>query len=70
MTSQEADFDAGLDFDRFGMTGFFEAGVPTIILRMSSSFSGFREIGLALAMLSRYRKLLGLTIPYYNSHIE
>jgi hypothetical protein len=68
VTGQEADFDADLDFDRFGMTGFFEAGVATIILRMSSSFSGFREIGFALAILSLYRKLLRLTYPYYNSH--
>jgi hypothetical protein len=52
VTSQEADFDADLDFVRFGMTGFFEAGVPTIILSMSSSFNGFSEIGFALAIVT------------------
>ena len=62
MTSQEADFDADLDFDRFGMTGFFEAGVSTIILNMSSSFNGFSEIGLALAMFSCCRVVHNTTI--------
>ena len=50
MTSQARDFDADLDFDRFLLTGFFEAGAPTMILSMSSSFNGFSEIGLALAI--------------------
>ena len=50
MTSQARDFDADLDFDRFGMTGFFEAGVLRTALKMSSSFNGLREIGLALAI--------------------
>jgi len=50
VTSQTRDFDADLDFDRFGMTGFFEAGVLRTSLRMSSSLSGFREIGFAFAM--------------------
>ena len=68
VTSQEADFDEDLDFDRFGMTGFFEAVTPKTALRMSSSFIGFNEIGLALAI--SYRKLLGLTKSSYNSHIR
>lgn len=51
MTSQARDFDADLDFDRFGMTGFFEAGVLRTCLIMSSSFSGFSDIGFALAIL-------------------
>ena len=50
MTSQARDFDAGLDFNRFGMTGFFEAGVLRTALKISSSFSGLSEIGLALAI--------------------
>ena len=46
MTGQEADFDADLDFDRFGMTGFCEALTSKTALRMSSSFIGYREMGL------------------------
>ena len=45
MTGQEADFDEDLDFDRFGMTGFFEALTFKTALRMSSSFSGLNDIG-------------------------
>ena len=54
MTSQARDFDADLDFDRFGMTGFVAAGVFTIILMMSSSFKGLREIGFDLAITASY----------------
>lgn len=61
MTSQAWDFDADLDFDRFGMTGFFEAVAPTIILSMSSSFNGFSEIGLALAIPYSSKKCYPLT---------
>lgn len=52
MTGQEADFDAGLDFNRFLLTGFFEAEVLRTARRISSSFIGFSEIGLALAIWS------------------
>jgi hypothetical protein len=68
VTSQTRDFDADLGFDRFGMTGFFEAVTDKTALRISSSFIGFNEIGLALAISPLYRKLLVLTINYYNSH--
>jgi len=47
MTSQARDFDAGLDFNRFGMTGFFEASTSKTALMMSSSFMGWRDMGLA-----------------------
>lgn len=60
MTSQARDFDADLDFDRFGMTGFFEAGVFKTTLRMSSSFIGLSDMGLAFGILPSYRKLLPL----------
>ena len=56
MTGQEADFDAGLDFDRFGMTGFFETVAFKTARSMSSSFIGFSDMGLALAIC--YRLLL------------
>ena len=61
MTSQARDFDADLDFDRFGMTSFFEAEVLRTALRMSSSFNGLREIGFALAMISRSNNCYPLT---------
>ena len=51
MTGQEADFDEDLDFDRFGMTGFFEAVDPSKAFSASSNFNGFSEIGFSLAML-------------------
>jgi hypothetical protein len=50
VTSQAWDFDADLELDRFGMTGFFEAVTPKTALRMSLSLSGFSEIGFALAI--------------------
>ena len=50
MTSQARDFDADLDFDRFGMTGFFKAVIFTTAFSISSSFIGLREIGFALAI--------------------
>jgi hypothetical protein len=40
VTGQEADFNAGLGFDRFGMTGFFEAVTFSTACNISSSFSG------------------------------
>lgn len=49
MTRQARDFDADLDFDRVGMTGFFEAGVLRTARKISSSFMGLSDIGLALA---------------------
>jgi hypothetical protein len=70
VTSQEADFDAGLDFDCFLLTGFFETLTFKTASRISSSFIGLSDIGLALAITTLYRILLGLTIPYYNSHIK
>lgn len=45
MTGQEADFDADLDFDRFGVTGFFEAVDPKRALSASSNVRGLSEIG-------------------------
>ena len=72
MTSQEADFDAGLDFDCFLLTGFFEAVTLNTALRMSSSFSGFKEIGFALAILliaKEYYQLDRIAVyPSYYSH--
>ncbi len=50
MTSQARGFDADLDFDRFGMTGFFEAGLLRTSRMMSSSFIGLSDMGLALAI--------------------
>ena len=50
MTSQAWDFDADLDFDRFGMTGFFKAGALSTTLIMSSSFMGLSEMGLAFGI--------------------
>ena len=50
MTSQARDFDADLDFNRFGMTGFVEALDLRTARRMSSSFIGLREIGFSLAI--------------------
>jgi hypothetical protein len=70
VTSQAWDFDADLDFNRFGMTGFFEAVTDKTALRISSSFIGFNEIGLALAISLLYRKLLGLTKCSYDSHTK
>ena len=43
MTGQARDFDADLDFDRFGMTSFCEAGTAKVALMISSSFSGWKE---------------------------
>jgi len=40
MTRQEGDFDADLDLDRFGMTGFREALTPKVALIISSSLRG------------------------------
>jgi hypothetical protein len=40
VTGQPWDFDADLDFDRFGMSGFFEAETSKTALMMSSSFMG------------------------------
>jgi hypothetical protein len=51
VTRQARDFNADLDFDRFGMTGFLEAVVFKIARRMSSSFRGLSEIGLAFAII-------------------
>lgn len=44
MTSQTRDFDADLDFDRVGMTDFFEAGVAAKTLMISSSFIGLNDM--------------------------
>jgi hypothetical protein len=55
VTSQAWDFDADLDFDRFGMTGFFEALTFKTDLIMSSSFIGCKEIGLLLSSILRDR---------------
>ena len=60
MTSQTRDFDADLDFDRFGMTGFVEAGVLRAARMISSSLSGLSDIGLDFGILLSYRKLLQL----------
>ncbi len=49
MTSQARDFDADLDFDRFGMTSFFEAGTLITAFTISSKFIGWREIGFDLS---------------------
>ena len=51
VTGQEADFNADLDFDCFLLTGFYKKVVPKTALRMSSSFSGFRKIGFASAIV-------------------
>jgi hypothetical protein len=70
VTGQEADFDEDLDFDCFLLTGLFEAVDPdNRAFSASSNFRGFSEIGFSLAMLSLYRKLLGLTKYQYDSHI-
>jgi hypothetical protein len=50
MTRQEEDFDARLDFDRFGVTSFLEAVESNSAFNASSNLSGFREIGFSLAM--------------------
>lgn len=54
MTRQEADFDAGLDFDRFGMIGFFEALTLSIAFNTSSSFNGCSEIGFERSVCFRF----------------
>jgi hypothetical protein len=54
VTSQARDFDADLDFDRFGMTGFFEAVTFSTAFRISSSFSGCREMGFDLSGVDRF----------------
>lgn len=51
MTSQGRDFDADVDFDRFGMTGFVEALAFRTARRMSSSFSGLRDMGFSLGIV-------------------
>ena len=51
MTGQEADFDEDLDFDCFGVTGFFETVEPNKAFNASSNFRGFSEIGFSLAIL-------------------
>jgi hypothetical protein len=50
VTSQARDFNADLDFDRFGMTGFFEAVTLSTACKISSSFSGLNDMGFAFAI--------------------
>lgn len=46
-TSADQAEDAGLDFDRFGVTGFLGKGFAfKIVLTASSRERGYREIGL------------------------
>jgi len=49
MTGQEADFDEGLDFDCFLVTGFLEEVTPISAFKASSKFNGCSEIGLDLS---------------------
>ena len=68
MTSQEADFDADLDFDRFGMTGFCEALTFNVALMISSSFSGWREIGLERSGVCRFVIVDGFGVELFFVH--
>lgn len=68
MTGQEADFDEGLDFDCFLVTGFFEEGAPSNARSASSNFSGLSEIGFSLAIAHSTRSTAILTKPHASGH--
>ena len=55
MTGQEADFDEGLDFDCFLVTGFLEEVAFNIARSASSNFIGLRDIGLDRAIWKHRR---------------
>lgn len=54
MTRQEADFDEGLDFDCFLVTGFSEAVTPRMACSAWSKFIGLRDIGFDLSGVTRF----------------
>lgn len=69
MTGQEADFDEGLDFDCFLVTGFLEEVAPSKARSASSNLRGLRESGFSLAMAHSTRSAAILTKTHSHGHI-